>query len=487
MKTAILFVILIPSFLRAQTGTAVNVTQFGARGDGVTLNTAAIQHGIDSVSLKGGTLYFPPGSYLTGSLYLKSNVCIWIETGATILGSGNILDYDSHIPNLRSYNDAFLRYSLFYSEGEKNISIVGRGTIDGQGALFKVKTKKKPARYEDRPFIIRFVECKNVVVSGVTMKNSAMWMQQYLACDQLRIEGISVFNHANQNNDMMDIDGCKNVIISGCYGDTDDDGIVLKSTSEFPDENISVSNCVVSSHCNALKLGTESIGGFKNISISNIIVKPSIVDSAIFGCPGGISGITITEVDGGTLDGVSVSGVVMDGPRVPIFIRLGDVGRGVAGSQGKNAIGKLENVSIRDVLATNVKSIGCSITGLPGHPVKGITLSGIRITFAGGVLSDTSLGLPDELASHYPEGTMWGELPAYGFFVRHAEDISFSNVELRYRRRDERPPVYCDDVNGFKAAGISAELPSGRIEVFKLINVENAVITSSEPMRRYSR
>lgn len=475
---------LLPAFAFASNNGVYDVRDYGASGDGTTLDTRAIQSAIDKCSGNGGEVLFPPGTYLTGSLYLRSNVTVYLQRGATILGSGRLEDYTAHISQVKSLNDAFLRYSLFYADGEKNISIEGDGTINGQGHFFKVTTKKKPDRYRNRPFIIRFVKCRNVRVEGVTLRNSAMWMQQYLACDDLTVKNITVFNHANQNNDMIDIDGCNNVIVSGCRGDTDDDGIVLKSTSRYPDENITITNCIVSSHCNAIKFGTESVGGFRNINISNIVVKPSVVRDVIFGKPDGISGITIAEVDGGSLRNINISGIVMSGPQVPIFLRLGDMHRKAAGYEKGDTVGVFKDVSITDVVATDIKSVGCSIVGLPGHPVEGVSLSDIRITFAGGVKKEDVTSSPDELRAHYPESTMWGNLPAYGFFIWHAKDISFDNIQLRFAKDDSRPAIYCDDVNGLRVNGLSADISDNADGFISIANTDNVVVRDSEPLGR---
>lgn len=466
----------------AGTGTVYNVTDFGAVGNGVKLNTHAIQSAIDKCAANGGTVYFPAGKYLTGSLYLRSDVTIYIGRGAVILGSGNLKDYKPYEPKLKSLNDSFLRYSLFYSDGEHDIAIEGNGTIDGQGSLFKVTTKKRPERYMNRPFVIRFVNCRDVRIEGIHLLNSAMWMQQYLACDDLTVRGITVFNHANQNNDMIDIDGCSNVIVNGCRGDTDDDGIVLKSTSRYPDRDITITGCIVSSHCNAIKLGTESFGGFRNINISGIVVKPSVVKSVIFGYPEGISGITLAEVDGGTLRNVNISNIVIDGPQVPIFLRLGDMRRRYDKDEPRPGIGAFKGVSISDVVATNIKSVGCSIVGLPGHPITGVSLSNIRITFDGGVKKADVTSLPGELSSHYPESTMWGKLPAYGFFIWHAKDISFSNIELHFKRQDSRPVIYCDDVDGLTVDGLRADISREADGFISMANVNNAVIRGCDPV-----
>jgi len=435
--------------IAAQTNGVFNITNFGAIGDGNRINTIEIQQAIDKASEKGGVVLIPPGKFVTGSLELKSNVTINIIKGATILGSTDLADYKEHIPELKSYNDVFLRYSLFYAEKAENISIKGEGIIDGQGSAFQRKTKKKPERYMNRPYVIRFVECDHVTIEGITMRNSAMWMQQYLACTYLTIRGITVYNHANFNNDMMDIDGCKNVIISNCYGDTDDDGITLKSTSDRITENVTITNCVISSHCNAIKMGTESIGGFRNVTISNIVVKPSESKTKIYGFHGGISGITLGLVDGGILDGVLIDNIKIDGPQVPIYLRLGNRGRTIRKDMEKPGVGIFRNVSINNVVATNTGQIGCSITGLKDHPIENVSLSNIQITFKGGITEKVDSNVP-ELEDHYPESTMYGILPTYGFYVRHVNNITFSNIDLRLENEDIRPDFIFEDVKGLK-------------------------------------
>jgi len=254
--------------LPAQSGSTYDIRSFGAVGDGITLDTQALQAAIDTCSRRGGTVIVPPGNFLTGSLRLRSNVDLYLAAGAVILGSTELKDYEEHTPAFQSYNDVFLKHSLFYAEQSDHITIRGEGTIDGQGSAFPTTTTVRPDRYRNRPFILRFIQCRFVRIEDVTMKNSAMWMQHYLACDDLLIRGIRVYNHANKNNDMMDIDGCRNVVISDCIGDTDDDAITLKSTSPRITENVVITNCVLSSHCNALKCGTESTGGFRNITVT---------------------------------------------------------------------------------------------------------------------------------------------------------------------------------------------------------------------------
>jgi polygalacturonase len=459
-----------------------NVKSFGAKGDGVALDTKALQNAIDKVSGKGGTIYFPPGEYLIGSVQLKSNINLYISSGAIILGSRSLSDYLPHTPNIKSYNDVFLKYSLFYAEEAENISIKGEGVIDGQGSAFKVMTKQKPERYMNRPFVIRFIKCKNVHIEGITLKNSPMWMQHYFACEDLYISKIRVINHSNKNNDMMDIDGCKNVVISDCIGDTDDDAITLKSTSPLITENVTINNCIISSHCNAIKFGTESTGGFKNIIISDIIVKPSSADSVITGYAGGISGITLATVDGGIIDGVVISNIKINGPQVPIFLRLGNRGRKYIESVAGVPVGSFKNVSINNVFAENTGPYGCSITGIPGSYVENITLENISINYAGGISKEKVNQEMKELEDSYPESTMWGNLPSYAFYLRHVKNIKFSNVSFRLNMKDARPAMVCSNVENLQIYSMGLDIDKSAEAVFVFANVSKALISDTRVM-----
>jgi hypothetical protein len=458
-----------------------NVRSFGAVGDGKTNDRAALQRAIDSCARTGGTVLFPPGKYLTGSLELADDVDLYLQRGATILGSTDLKEYTEHTPAIRSYNDLFLRHSLLYAEGRRNISLRGEGTIDGQGSAFVVTTKIKPDRYRNRPYVIRFVGCKGVTVKDVTLQNSAMWMQQYLACEDLEIRGIRVYNHANQNNDMIDIDGCRNVVMADCIGDTEDDAITLKSTSPFITENVVVTNCVVSSHCNAIKTGTESTGGFRNIAISNIVVKPSTVTEANVGHPAGISGITLATVDGGMLEGITISNILIDGPQVPLFLRLGNRARKFTADAQAPGVGSFRNVSIQNVTAVNAGATGCLIAGIPGHPVENITLSNITLTFSGGGTADDARRSVAELEDEYPESTRWGSLPAYGFTIRHANNVALNNVACSYLGRDLRPALFAQDVDRLTLTGFRAQGDRGADALMRLNNTRQALVQASRP------
>jgi polygalacturonase len=448
-----------------------NVRDYGAAGDGIQLDTRAIQSAIDACAETGGKVILPPGRYLSGTIFLKSHVTLELMAGATLLGSTTLADYPPITPDYRFYGNDFSQFSLIYGEGLENIALIGLGTIDGQGGAFKVTTKKKPDRYMNRPYVIWLVKCKTVLVENLQLRNSARWMQHYLACDELTIRGIHVYNHCNQNNDMVDIDGCHDVIVSDCFGDTDDDALTLKSTSGRSCENIAITNCVLSSHCNAIKMGTESHGGFKNITISNCVVKPSQDKEPIFGFEGGIGGIVLTMVDGGMLNGVLVNNIRIDGPKVPIFVRLGDRGRVYREDMPRPDIGTLRNVQISHIIATDADTFGCSMTGLPDHPIENIALNHIRISFKGGVKKQAAFKDVPELPDHYPESTMFGELPAYGFFIRHGKNIRLNQIDLTVETDDHRPALVCDDVQGLDISGFRS---AGTMEQGALMMLKNS-------------
>ena len=281
---------------------------------------------------------------------------------------------------------------------------------------------------------------------------------------------------------MIDIDGCKNVIVSDCFGDTDDDALTIKSTSGHISENITITNCVLSSHCNAIKLCTESIGGFKNIVISNIVVKPSVHPTRIYGVIRGISGITLGLVVGGILDGVQISNIRIDGPRVPIYMRLGDRGRTYKPGQEKPGVGTFRNVMISGVLATGADTIGCSITGLKDKKLQNVTLNNIKIFFrGGGKVWSKGRDVP-EMREHYPESTKFGALPAYGFFVRHVSGIRMSDIELTYKDDEERCPIICDDVDNMDIINLKAMTGTVNNPLIQFINVQKAFISGSRAL-----
>jgi polygalacturonase len=452
-----------------------DVRDFGATGDGKTVETRFLQAAIEACGESGGgTVLIPAGDYVSGTLFLRDHVTLHLVAGATLLGSTDLADYPLTICSFPSYTDLYCGRALVWADRLVDIGIEGNGVIDGRGAAFKDNQPKDDVAreiaadwtdstryfpkgiYINRPYIIRFVSCSKVRVDGITLLNSPMWMQHYLNCDTVWIHGIKVNNHGAPNNDMIDIDCCRDVLVSDCIGDSDDDALTLKSTADAPTENVTVTNCIFSSHCNAIKMGTESSGGFKNITISNCVIRPSNDREAHYGEKQGLAGIALEIVDGGVMDRITLSNIAIQGETAPIFIRLGNRARQFRPSAPKPAPGVLRNILISDIVATDAEPLGCSITGVPGSYVENVRLSNIKISFKGGVEKIFTGEVP-EVENKYPECAMFGDLPSYGFFCRHVKGLSFSDVDLSFAERDVRPAFHFEDVIGLDLEGISVE------------------------------
>ena len=434
-----------------------NIKSYGAKNDTTVLSTHALQQAIDACSAAGGgRVVVPAGIYKIGTIQLKSHVHLYLEQGATLYGSTRLEDYIPMKSDYLSLRTQTTTIQLIYADGVQDVSIDGLGTIDGRGRAFKKLSWNDEGI--TRPHLIRFIQSQDILVRGITLRNSGCWMQHYLACDRLNIDGIKVFNRNNYNNDALDIDGSHEVIVRGMIADSDDDGITLKSTSPRLCENVRISDCVVSSHCNAVKLGTETNGGFRNINISGIVVKPSYnQQEKFFGQWIGSSAISLEIVDGGVLENVNIADFTVEGTESPIFVRLGNRGRGYKTGQHIDHLGSIDGVRINNILIRNAGSMGCSITGLPGYPVRNVWISNVSIHHKGGVKKDQLTEIADSIANEkaadYPEATMWGNLPAKGFFVRHARNVQFSNIHVSTVDEDVRPDFVEVDTEGWGDQG----------------------------------
>jgi len=432
-----------------------NILDFGAKSDTSFLSTKAIQQAIDACSeAGGGSVVVPAGAFKTGSVFLKSHVNLYLKSGAVLYGSRSLGDYTQVKPAYVSLRTQEATIQLIYAENAKNVSITGYGTIDGQGSSFKKLSTNDEGI--TRPHLLRFITCQNVLVQNISLRNSGCWMQHYLACDEVQIRGVRVFNRNNYNNDALDLDGCRNVTVSDFIGDSDDDGVTLKSTSPRPCENIAITNCVISSRCNAIKLGTESNGGFRNITISNCVVKPSLIkEPTFYGERTGISGISLEIVDGGKMEGISINNIQVEGTEAPIFIRLGNRARPYQKGLMIDHVGEISDVSINHVRVKTEGKTACSITGQPGFPVRNVRLSDIVIESAGGGTLEDFKRPVEYKPKDYPEATMFGVLPAYGFYLRHAQNIHFENCVFTTEQSDQRPAICVDSCTQISMNGMN--------------------------------
>lgn len=466
----------VKTYCRADSKTSIfDIVEYGATQDTTVVQTRFIQAAIDACyNAGGGEVYIPAGKYVSGTIWLKDHVELKLAAGAYLLASNNYIDFPIiPISKYRSLKDISGWSALLFAENAKNIAITGQGTIDGRGRGKYGRKETVGGDRDGRPRNILFISCQNVKVTGVTLLNSAMWNQHYLNCEDVIVDKISVYNHANGNNDGIDIDGCRRFSLSNSIIDSDDDAIVLKSTGVAACDDILINNCIVSSFTNGIKCGTESTGGFKNIVVSNCIIRPSrhIGERIVKSTESGITGISLEIVDGGEMDGVMISNILIQGTECPFYIRLANRGRKYLEEAPEPPVGRMRNVSLSNITAYNVGNFGASITGIGGHRIENVSLDNIRIYNKGGlrkgnftsknvfggrrhdVVKDLKLDsywesfrevVEDD--NGYPQPTIWLNLPCYGLFIRHVDRIEANNLAFLSNASEPRPAVQAIDV-----------------------------------------
>jgi len=484
-----------------------DVRAFGARGDGTTIDTDAINKAIDAAAAAGGgTVHFPAGTYATFSIRLKSHVILSLGAGATLLaadpasGQGR---YDAPEPNehdlYQDFGHSHWQNSLIWGIGVEDVGIVGPGRIDGKGltrrgpgARWKQKTGDRPlsmaapgaaVNVADDPEAAARSQMEGLGNKAIALKRSrhvllrdfSIFQGGHFAVLATGVDDLTIDNvKIDTNRDGLDIDACRDVRISNTSVNApNDDAIVLKSTYALgykrATENVTITNCQVTGYdlgtffggtygrtqeqapdrdgvTGRIKLGTESNGGFRNITISNCVFDRS-------------RGLALETVDGGDIEDVAISNITMrDITTAPLFFRIGNRGRGPNGP----APGALRRVTISNLVAYDVEPRFASIiAGLPGHPVEDVQLSNVRIVYKGGGTAEDAARMPPENETSYPEPSMFGTLPAYGLFVRHAKNIALRDVEVSFLGREQRPAITLDDVDGIRFDGLRAARTAG--------------------------
>ena len=438
------------------------ITDYGAVAGLESIQTVPIQSAINECARKGGgTVLIPTGFYKTGTLTLHSHVTLHLENGATLFGSPNIEDYPEVASGFTDAVGQKRNRCMIYANATTGTQITGRGTIDGHGSAFSYEQ-------DERPFMVRFVDCKDVEISGVTLKDSPGWVSHYLGCENVLIHGVTIRSHTNGNNDGIDVDSCRRVRITACDLDTGDDAICIKATRATPCENVVVTGCVIRSVWGALKIGTESAGDFRNIIFSDIVIRDT---------HGG--GLKIISMDGSRMENVQVNNIVMDNVSGPIFIRLGSRLRKYFDDQPNRPVGILRNVSIRNVTmrvweegyllyGTHPRKAGIIVSGIPGHCIEDLAFENIDVTFPGGGTSEEAAhhAVPEQ-EKEYPEFPMFHPLPAWGFYLRHARNVRLRDVRMRTETADARPPFFTDDVEQLRLIDVEVDgQPVGASSVF---------------------
>lgn len=449
--------------------------------DGKTLCTAQLQQAINRIAKRGwGTLVLTPGMYLSGSIFLKTGVTLKLEKGAMLLGSPNPYQYmkanvNASDKDTRHDNSCM---ALVMAENAHDCSIENEGVIDGNGLAVALNAdslhhtgefvdahynvRRQRTSEVMRPKLFFFSNCKNVRVEGGEYRSSANWDLSFDLCSNVVLKELKVLNRAYWNNDGIDITDCQHVTITGCKINSADDGICLKSYHAESQGNLDVKidDCDIISSASAVKFGTGSWGGFRDIEIGNIRVKDTYR-----------SAIAIESVDGAIINNVYVHDIHAVNTGNAIFIRLGQrVG---------DRKGSIDNVTIKnlkcqvpfgkpdeaydlrgpdiDVIHNPIPS---SITGIPGNRIGRVTLENIEIEYPGRATKGQAYiplwrvqDVPEQVKK-YPEFSMFGELPAYGFYLRHIDNIIFKNVRMKLKDSDYRPAIVMDDVENAVMNGV---------------------------------
>ena len=503
-----------------------DVRAFGAKGDGKTLDTPAINKAIDNAaSAGGGTVRFPAGVYLSVSIHLKSNITLYLDQGATILAADprEGFKYDLPEPNpwdkYQDFGHSHWHNSLIWGEGLENISILGPGRIWGKGLVrsgSQSRTREqndalrnKQPNKQDAPFgypspsdavepgwgnkAISLKLCRNVILRDFTILHGGHFAILATGVDNLTIDNLKI----DTNRDGIDVDACRQVRISNCSVNSPfDDGICPKSSYALgfarATENVTITNCQVSGYdegtfldgtykreyrreggnntfypTGRIKFGTESNGGFKNITISNCVFDFS-------------RGFALESVDGGFLEDVTITNITMrDIVNSPFFLRLGSRNRG---PKELTKTGELRRVTISNVVVYNADPKYSSIiSGIPGHYIEDVRLSNIRIYYQGGGTKEQAAIEPPEKENDYPEPSMFGVIPSYGFFVRHAKNIELNNVEVSYLKEDLRAPFILTDVKGADFFRVRSER-APEVSTFMLRDVEDFNAKDCKPI-----
>jgi polygalacturonase len=383
-----------------------DVRAYGAKGDQKTNDRAAIQRAVGACSTAGGgTVYFPPGNYLSGTIRLRSNITLQLDAGATLWASTNQNDYE------KGYSH------LILAENVENVSIIGSGTINGQAtADFGRRRDVQEERPSFRTHIMLFQNCRRVTIRDVAILYSDSWTIHLKRCENVFIDGVTILNnYYRTNSDGIDPNSCRNVHISNCHIVAGDDCIVLKSTESYPCENVVVTNCTLETIATALKLGTESRGDFRNIHFSNCTIRNTPV------------GIGFYMKDGATMERVTCSNISIEATS-PTLHSVYPIFMDIEKRHPDSRIGTIRDVVFRDIQIQS--GSGSLIQGMPESPIENVTLQNITVR-AERVEDQTKRSKPigGTRTTRDERDTKYARQPAY-LILAHVKGLLLDNVRV---------------------------------------------------------
>ncbi len=405
--------------------------------------TAAIQRAIDAAALRGGVVSLRQGDYLSGTLVMRSGVCLEICSGAVLRGSTDLRDYPEHHAGRLTVQDTSMgmHQSLIFAEGCEDICLRGCGIIDGQGTQDHFPGAETAQGTPGRPFLIRMIDCRRVHVANLTMKNAACWMQNYLNCENLLLEGVTVRNHANYNNDGMDIDSCRNVVIRHCRVTSGDDALCFKGAGQRELGRVLVEDCDFYSACNAVKVGTDTQGDFRQVYIRRCRIGGLAEDPSGLKHACADSGISLEMVDGGTLEDFFLQDIQIIRAWSPFFLRLENRGRVRPGDPAPGP-GTLRRILFSDIRGCENGPRGSYLLGIPEKPMEDITFRRVRIRQKASGRQPVKEEDFGDMRGVYPDAHMIdpvGYAPAYALWARHVRRLNLHDYKVLPEGSDPRP------------------------------------------------
>ena len=420
-----------------------DVRRYGAKGDGVTKDTAAIQAAIDACAGKGGEVHVQSGTFLSGTIRLKSNMTFHVHGGGTIKGSLDRADYPDTNPPTNNSQLSNCKKALVYAEGAKDLHITGTGIIDGGGeaAQWQGGSKENPER--TRPMAMFLVQGDGVTIENITVKSSAMWGVVNMETDYLSIKNVTVDSTHGSTRDGFDIVDCHHVVIDSVTVSSGDDSICLKSGVDRGVDDVMVKNSHVltSGVANGLKIGTATYGPFTNITFDTIDIAHA--DKAA---------MAVESVDGSAISNITFQNIKIHDVGTPFFALIGD--RGVRPAYSPRRIGSIDGVHFQNITGDGARhEWGSVLSGLSQggklHPVSNVTFENVTVSLLGGV--GTMPADPAEYAGQYPDPNLWNDVPAAGVYLRHASNVTFTNTTFTLTKPDARPLVDTSDVTALTA------------------------------------
>ncbi len=407
--------------------------------------TVPIQRAVDAASEHGGVVLLDGGDYVSGTLVMRSGVCLEIRTGSRLLGSIDLRDYPEHHAKRLTVQDTSMgmHQSLIFAEGCSRICLRGGGIIDGQGFPEHFPGEETAQGTPGRPFLLRIIDCSRVHIAGLTLKNAACWMQNYLNCDHLLLEGLTVRNHANYNNDGIDVDGCRNVVIRGCRVSSGDDALCFKGAGLCELNRVLVEDCDFYSACNAVKVGTDTQGDFRHVYIRRCRIGGLAEDPSGLKHACADSGISLEIVDGGILEDFLLRDLHISRAWSPFFLRLENRGRIRPGDPVPGP-GSLRRVLFSQITGEENGPRGSYILGIPEKPVEDIAFRNVlllRQIPGQAALSESAFG---DCRGLYPDAHMIDDIgiaPAYALWARHIRGLTLSDFRVLPAGHDPRPAL----------------------------------------------